>query len=413
LEDFFSKLAEVHPYLPAGAKLLALLILALIVDLITKRVLVRVVRAFAGRTSTKWDDALVQHKVFARLAKVVPAVVVYVGAAIVRDLPDDAVVLIRNVALGYIVLMLTMAATALLSAGNTIYSSLPVSRDRPIKGFIQLVQIVVWIFGGVMIIAAVLDRSPLLLLSGFGAMTAILLLVFKDTILSLVASVQLTAQDMVRVGDWIEMPQFGADGDVVDVQLHTVKVQNWDKTITTIPTHRLITDSFKNWRGMSQSGGRRIKRSVYFDVSSIRFLTDEEVERFTRFALLKSYIDSKERELAEFNEAIGNESEAEVNKRRLTNIGTFRAYAYNYIRTHPQIRKDMTLIVRQLAPGPEGLPLQIYCFTTTTAWADYESIQSDIFDHLLAIVPEFGLRLYQKPAGSDLAHLGATGAGGD
>jgi miniconductance mechanosensitive channel len=244
-------------------------------------------------------------------------------------------------------------------------------------------------------------------------MTAILLLVFKDTILSLVASVQLTAQDMVRVGDWIEMPQFGADGDVVDVQLHTVKVQNWDKTITTIPTHRLITDSFKNWRGMSQSGGRRIKRSVYFDVSSIRFLTDEEVERFTRFALLKSYIDSKERELAEFNEAIGNESEAEVNKRRLTNIGTFRAYAYNYIRTHPQIRKDMTLIVRQLAPGPEGLPLQIYCFTTTTAWADYESIQSDIFDHLLAIVPEFGLRLYQKPAGSDLAHLGATGAGGD
>jgi miniconductance mechanosensitive channel len=256
-----------------------------------------------------------------------------------------------------------------------------------------------------MIVAAVLDRSPLLLLSGFGAMTAILLLVFKDTILSLVASVQLTAQDMVRVGDWIEMPQFGADGDVVDVQLHTIKVQNWDKTITTIPTHRLISDSFKNWRGMSQSGGRRIKRPIFIDVSTIRKQTEEEVERFTRFALLKDYIKTKEQELADYNAALEVEVDAEVNQRRLTNIGTFRAYAFNYLKNHPRIRKDMTLLVRQLAPGPEGLPLEIYCFTTTTAWAEYEDIQSDIFDHLLAIVPEFGLRLFQKPAGSDLASL--------
>jgi miniconductance mechanosensitive channel len=311
----------------------------------------------------------------------------------------------RNVAMGYMVLMLTLALTAMLSAANSIYAASPIAKDRPLKGFVQLLQIVVWIFGGVMIIAAVLDRSPLLLLSGFGAMTAILLLVFKDTILSLVASVQLTAQDMVRVGDWIEMPQFGADGDVVDVQLHTVKVQNWDKTITTIPTHRLITDSFKNWRGMSQTGARRIKRAMYIDVASIRFQTNDEVDHFTRFALLKDHVTNKEQELADYNAGLATEVDSDVNKRRLTNIGTFRAYAYNYLKNHPKIHSGMTLIVRQLSPGPEGLPLEIYCFTNTTEWAAYEDIQSDIFDHLLAIVPEFGLRLYQKPAGSDLANL--------
>jgi miniconductance mechanosensitive channel len=210
---------------------------------------------------------------------------------------------------------------------------------------------------------------------------------------------------MVRVGDWIEMPQFGADGDVVDVQLHTVKVQNWDKTITTIPTHRLITDSFKNWRGMSQTGARRIKRSIFIDVSSIRFQTQDEVDHFTRFALLKDYVASKKQELADYNKGLATKVDSEVNARRLTNIGTFRAYAYNYLKNHPKIHEGMTLIVRQLGPGPEGLPLEIYCFTNTTEWAVYEDIQSDIFDHLLAVIPEFGLRLYQKPAGSDLANL--------
>jgi miniconductance mechanosensitive channel len=245
----------------------------------------------------------------------------------------------------------------------------------------------------------------LLLLSGFGAMTAILLLVFKDTILSLVASVQLTAHDMVRVGDWIEMPQCGADGDVVDVQLHTVKVQNWDKTITTIPTHRLISESFRNWRGMSQSGGRRIKRAVYLDVNSIRFQTSEEIEHFKRFALLKDYVANKEQELADYNASLKEAVDEAVNKRRLTNVGSFRAYAWNYLKNRPDIHEGMTLMVRQLAPGPEGLPLEIYCFTDTTVWTEYEGIQADIFDHLLAIVPEFGLRLYQKPAGSDLTSL--------
>ena len=401
----FEQLGSIHPLLPPVAGVLALLAAAVVINLIAKRLLVGTVRAIAKRSSIKWDDALVTHNVFGRLVQVVPALIVFVGVPFIPDLPEGVVQLMRNVAMGYMVLMLTLALTAALSAANTIYSASPVAKDRPIKGFLQLVQIVVWVFGGVMIIAAVLDKSPLLLLSGFGAMTAILLLVFKDTILSLVASVQLTAQDMVRVGDWIEMPQFGADGDVVDVQLHTVKVQNWDKTITTIPTHRLITDSFKNWRGMSQTGARRITRAIHIDVSTIRSLTSEEIAHFTRFALLKDYIENKKQELADYNAGLPMEVDAEVNQRRLTNVGTLRAYAYNYLKNHPKIDKNMTLIVRQLGPGPEGLPLEIYCFTNTTEWVEYEGIQSDIFDHLLAIVPEFGLRLYQKPAGSDLANL--------
>ena len=401
----FEKLGSINSLLPPVVGLLALLAGAVIIDLIAKRILVGAVRAFAKRSNVTWDDTLVTHNVFGRLVQVVPALIIFVGVPFIPGLPEGTVQLIRNIAMGYVVLTLTLGLTALLSAANTIYAASPIAKDRPLKGFVQLVQIVVWVLGGVLIVAVVLDRSPLLLLSGFGAMTAILLLVFKDTILSLVASVQLTAQDMVRVDDWIEMPQFGADGDVVDVQLHTVKVQNWDKTITTIPTHRLITDSFKNWRGMSQTGARRIKRAIFIDVSTIRMQTQDEVDHFNRFALLKDYITNKEQELADYNAGLATEVDAEVNRRRLTNIGTFRAYAYNYLKNHPSIHKGMTLIVRQLAPGPEGLPLEIYCFTSTTEWASYENIQSDIFDHLLAIVPEFGLRLYQKPAGSDLANL--------
>lgn len=399
------KLASIHELLPPVVGILVLLAGALVVDLIATRILVALVRSFASRSSASWDDVLVSHRVFDRLALVLPALIVYIGIAFVPGLAATLVELIRNVAMGFIVLMLTLALTALLSAANTIYSASELARHRPLKGFIQLLQIVVWILGGIMIIAAVIDRSPLLLLSGFGAMTAIVLLIFKDTILSLVASVQLSAQDMVRVGDWIEMPQFGADGDVVDVQLHTVKVQNWDKTITTIPTHRLITDSFKNWRGMSLAGARRIKRAIHIDVSSIRFQSQEEVDHFKRFALLQEYVENKVEELDSYNSSLEGAVEADVNKRRLTNLGTFRAYAFNYLKNHPQIHPQMTLLVRQRELGAEGLPLEIYCFTNTTVWAEYEDIQSDIFDHLLSIIPEFGLRLYQKPAGSDIANL--------
>ena len=405
LQQMIEKLQTIHPLLPAGLGLLAVLAGAFIVNLLVKHLLVRRVRAFAKRSSVTWDDALVSHNVFGHLVQILPAMIVFTGVQFIPGLPESGTQLIRNIAMAYMVLVLTLTLSAMLGAANTIYADSLAARHRPLKGFVQLAQIVVWIIGVVLIIASLMERSPVLLLSGFGAMTAILLLIFKDTILSLVASVQLTAQDMVRVGDWIEMPQFGADGDVVDVQLHTVKVQNWDKTITTIPTHRLIADSFKNWRGMSEIGARRIKRPVYIDVSSIRFQSQDEVDHFTRFALLKEYIKEKKKSLADYNAGLENEIDADVNKQRLTNIGTFRAYAFNYLKNHPKIHKEMTLIVRQLAAGPDGLPLEIYCFTKTTEWSAYEGIQSDIFDHLMAIVPEFGLRLYQRPAGSDLMNL--------
>jgi len=366
-----------------------------------------VVRALASRTQHTWDDALVKNKVGARLAQLVPAVVVNMGVQIVPGISESLEKLAMNLASAYMIVIVTITLVAALNALNDIYEANPEARKRPIKGFVQLLQLALMILGALLFIASLLDQSPVILLSGFGAMTAVLLLIFKDTLLSLVASVQLTAQDLVRVGDWIEVPQFGADGDVVDVELHTVRVQNWDKTITTIPTHRLISDSFKNWRGMSVSGGRRIKRALNLDASSIHFLSDEEVTRCKRFALLTDYLSGKEGELDQYNSQLlagaSADNDVAVNRRRLTNIGTFRAYVWQYLRQHPQIRQDMTLLVRPLPPGAHGVPIEIYCFTNTTEWAAYEDIQADIFDHVLAIVGEFGLRLFQQPAGTDFS----------
>lgn len=395
-------LEQIHPVLPAGAGLLLLLLLAIAAHFVTRFILRRVVHAFARRSEATWDDALAEEKAFARVAQIVPALVVYVGIRFVAGVPEGLERLVNNLAMAWIVLMAALGISAALSAANRIYSMRPAARHRPIKGFVQLAKIVVFIVAAVLIVAALMDRSPALLLTGFGAMTAVLLLVFRDTILGLVASVQLTAQDMVRVGDWIAMPRFNADGFVTDVALHTVTVQNWDKTITTIPTHALISDSFTNWRGMYSSGGRRIKRSVFVDVESIRFLTPEEIDRFRNFALLKDYIAKKEAELDAHNRSVEQGGGEAINLRRLTNIGTFRAYVLNYVTSHPGINPDMTLIVRQLASGPEGLPLEIYAFTRDTAWVAYEGVQGDIFDHVLAVTGEFGLALFQNPTGQDL-----------
>src|SRR5690606_21205203 len=284
---------------------------------------------------------------------------------------------------------------------NEIYNSFEMARNRPIKGIIQIINLLLYAMALILIIAIILDRSPWFFLSGLGAMTAILLLVFRDTILSLVAGVQLTTNSLIRIGDWIEMPQFAADGDVVDIALHAVRVQNWDKTITVIPTHKFLEHSFKNWRGMQESGGRRIKRAIHIDINTIRFLTDEEIERFGRFALLREYIARKKQELEEHNRQKVDDPSVAANVRRLTNVGTFRAYVTQYLRQHPGIRQDMTFLVRQLQPTGEGLPIEIYVFTNSTKWAVYEGIQADIFDHILAIVPEFGLRVYQTPSSND------------
>ena len=394
-----------YPLIATLVGIALLIIVALIADLVAKRQLLRLLRGLARRTRSTWDDALIDQQVFRRFAKMVPAVIVMFGAQWVPGIPDGMLQVIENIALAYMALMIMLAVGALMNAANDIYEQYPIAKDRPIKGYLQVTKIILYCIGAILVVAALLDRSPLLLLSGFGAMTAVLMLVFRDTILSLVASIQLIGNDMVRVGDWIEMPECNADGDVIDVALHTVKVQNWDKTITTIPTHKLITASFRNWRGMSESGGRRIKRSLLLDQNSIRFLTDEETAKFNRFALLKNYIETKQQELSTVNAALNSGEATNVNQRRLTNIGTFRAYIVNYLRNRSDINESMTFLVRQLPPGADGLPIEIYIFTKTTAWVAYESIQADIFDHLLAIIPEFGLRVYQKPSGMDVRAL--------
>jgi len=368
--------------------------------------LVPLIRRVVGATAITWDDVLVRHKVFERLSHVVPALVISAGVRFVPELSDTTRVLIHRVALAFIVVSITAAVSGFLTALNDLYARNAEYRRRPIKGYLQLLKILLYVVAGVVVVSILLDRSPWLFISGLGALSAVTMLVFRDTILSLVASLQIASNDMIHVGDWIEMPQAGADGDVIDIALHVVKVQNWDKTISTIPTHKFISESFKNWRGMSESGGRRIKRAFSIDVNTVRFLDAEEIERFGRWSLLREYVRGKREELEAYNSQPGRDRSIQADVRSLTNVGMMRAYVEAYLRTHPAVHHEaFTLIVRHLPPGSDGLPIEIYCFTNDTAWASYEAIQADIFDHIFAIVPEFGLRVFQQPAGSDLADL--------
>ncbi|WP_299194885.1 mechanosensitive ion channel domain-containing protein [uncultured Erythrobacter sp.] len=378
-----------------GLALLAFASLAL--NYVLKHVILRLAAPYLDRKTKTIDKSATW------LATAAPLLVISRGIALVPNLPAEVYDLVRNVAQALIVLSVAMAIVKALSYANELYERLPRSRNRPIKGYVQVVKILVLCGAAIILISVLIDQSPLLLLSGLGAITAVLLLVFKDTILSLVASVQLTTNDMLRVGDWITMPSMDADGDVIDISLHTVKVQNFDKTITTIPTHRLVSDAFQNWRGMAESGGRRIKRSIVLDQNTIRFLDDEEVLDLKKFKMLKTYLADKREEIAEWNARELDGEDAPVNARRLTNIGTLRAYMIAYLQWHPRIGDGFTMLVRQMAPGPQGVPIEIYCFTDTTSWGEYENIQGDIFDHLLAIVPEFDLALFQEPTGRDMS----------
>jgi miniconductance mechanosensitive channel len=390
---------------------LCVLLLSWMADVLAKRILLRVISRVVARTRFTWDDAIQERRVFHHLAHVAPAAVLYYGAVLVPGLPEPVTQVTQRVALSLMVLVMAISANAFLSAVNDLYSTRPDAKSRPIKGYLQIVAIVLWIGAAILIVSTLLDKRPTIFLGGLAGLTAVVLLVFRDTILSLVASIQLTQNDMIAVGDWIEMPKFGADGDVVDIALHTVKVQNWDKTITTIPTHKLIEDSFKNWRRMSQSGGRRVKRAIHLDLGTIRFLSQEEIERFGRFELLQEYISRKMEEIEAYNAerlaraGEGGRERVIANARRLTNLGTFRSYIVSYLRQHPKVHQGMTLLVRQLQSGPTGLPLEIYVFSNDTSWVEYEGFQSDIFDHLLAMVPEFGLRVFQNPSGQDLRGL--------
>lgn len=386
--------------------LLALGLLAWLANWGTRHVLLRGLRRFLKPALSDRVPELSPLRVTSRLANIVPALVLSAGIGLIPDVPAAVVTVVKNVSSAFIVLTVALAIGSALDLVNALYQRRPEAGERPIKGYVQILKIVIYALATILVVASLIDRSPLILLSGLGAMAAVLMLIFQDTLLSLVASVQLSSNDMVRLGDWIEVPPLNADGEVVDIALHTVKVLNWDKTTTTIPTKKLISDSFKNWRSMRESGGRRIKRSILLDQQSIHFLDDAQQDRLAHFVLLQAYFAAKAEELATWNAGHPGTQNA-INQRRLTNIGTFRVYVERYLRGHPGIHQGMTLMVRQLAPTPDGLPLELYCFTSDTAWVAYEGIQSDIFDHLLAILPEFGLRVFQHPSGADMQAMGS------
>ncbi len=376
--------------------------------LLARKVLLRSVTHLIRASSTKIDDVLLSQGVLNRAALLLPVLVFYYGAGVLPG-SRETVLQVVNAALLMVVLLV---AGALIDALQEAMADYDARTEVPIKSYAQILKIALYVIGGLMTVAVLTGRSPWVLLSGVGALMAVIILVFRDTLLSLVASFTIASNRLVKVGDWIEVPTFGADGDVIDMALHTVKVQNWDKTITTIPTHKLVEVSFKNWRGMQDSGGRRIKRAIHIDMHSIRFCDPEMLQRFERFELIRDYLNARRQEVEQYNAESRVDASELVNGRRLTNVGTFRAYVAAYLRSHPRIRQDMTFLIRQLAPTGQGLPLEIYVFTNTTVWAEYEDIQSDVFDHLLAVVPRFGLRVYQEPAGSDfaaLAHIGAAG----
>jgi miniconductance mechanosensitive channel len=402
MDDWLKELGLVS-WLIEAADLAVVLLAATLVYYVVRWSLVRTTRKLAASTSTHWDDEIVKSGVFTRIAHIAPAFVVYYGMNFFPDIPEALADGTRRIAVAVMILVAALGLSSFLRAAEAIYNSRPEYRERPIKGYLQVVSILIFIVTALLILGALMNRSPWIFVSGIGAMTAVLLLVFRDTILSFVASIQIASNDMIRVGDWIEVPELGADGDVIEVALHTVKVQNWDKTITTIPTHRLITDSFKNWRGMSLSGGRRIKRSVAIDLQSVRFLTEDEITRFESWSLLRDYIQGKRNELTAANAGSGIDQQISADLRRLTNLGTFRAWICATLRNHPEIHQTgHTLMVRQLASGPQGVPIEVYCFSKDTAWVNYEDIQADLFDRILAMVPDFGLKVFQEPAGSDL-----------
>ncbi|WP_411849657.1 mechanosensitive ion channel family protein [Stenotrophomonas sp. LGBM10] len=385
----------------------ALALAAWLANFVTKRILLRGLRKLVSRLpgNAAGNEGGNNLRVISRLANVVPSMVIAAGVQVVPDLPAQLVEFVVGACRAWAVLTVALAVSHALDAANDLYERRPDARNKPIKGYLQVVKIVVFVIAGLSIVATLLGVKLGPLVTGLGAATAVLMLIFQDTILSLVASVQISGDGRVRLGDWIEMPSQNADGDVIDIALHTITVQNFDKTITTIPTKKLVTESFKNWRGMQEAGGRRIKRALYLDQHSVGFLDAEGLARLEQFALLREYLRDKQTELAQWNAELRAKGMDAINARRVTNLGTFRAYVERYLRQHPGIHTDMTLLVRQLQPTTQGLPLEIYCFTRSTAWAAYEGVQSDVFDHLLAILPAFGLRVFQ--ASSDAMLMAA------
>lgn len=400
---------HIEPHLPGSEayiqvtlQIAIIAVVAFIAHWLAKRFITLFVHRLVARTKTQWDDVLKRWNVLYRIAHLVPAVLIYklAGDMFAEDTFGRS--FLQSASLVYLIAAGMFVLDSFLNAVHELYQGQAAAREIPLRGFIQVIKVILYFLAFMCVVAILLGKDLFVLLGGLGAMTAVLMFIFKDAILGFIAGIQLTTNRMVAQGDWIEMPKYGADGAVTEILLTTVKVQNWDKTITSIPTYALISESFRNWRGMLESGGRRIMRSVYIDLQSIQFCNEEMLRRFEKIQVLEDYLSRKKKELEEYNQQHGIDPSSPVNGRKLTNVGTFRAYITAYLRNHPMINQEMTFLVRQLEPTPNGLPIQVYVFCKDKTWANFESIQSDIFDHIFAVAPEFGLRVFQNPSGVDI-----------
>lgn len=381
---------------------LGILLVAYVADAVCRKLLLKVVARLVKQTKVTWDDIVFDRKVMVHLSRMVAPILIYILLPLAfSDAASATLSLIMRFCMIFIIVMFLSFLSTLLTAVYTVYSDKEQFRDRPLKGLLQTVQVIIYFIGGIIVVSILIDKSPGVLLTGLGASAAVLMLVFKDSIMGFVSGIQLSANKMLKVGDWITMPKYGADGDVIEVSLNTVKVRNFDKTITTIPPYALVSDSFQNWSGMEESGGRRIKRSINIDMNSVKFCTPEMLAKYRKIQLLSGYVEETEKVIEEYNKEHGIDNSILVNGRRQTNLGVFRAYLTCYLKSHPSVNHNMTCMVRQLQPTDRGLPLELYFFAATTSWIPYEDLQSDVFDHLLAIVPEFDLHVFQSPSGDD------------
>jgi len=395
---------EIVAYVGLGIDLLILLLVAWIADRIAKLVILRLVSAYVKRSKNQWDDLFLERKVFNNLAHLAPAFAVYqLFPLFFKDFEGLTNLLLRATEI-YAVVVVVMVANSFLNAVRDILFKTESLKDKPIGSYVQLAKITMYMFGGVYLISLLIGKDPLAIMAGFGAATAVLLLIFRDTILGLVASITISANDMVRIGDWVSFDKYGADGDVIEISLTTVKVKNWDATITTVPTYAFMSDAFKNWRNMQALGARRIKRSLSVTMSTVKLVNSEMLERYKKIQLIQPFIDQRQQEIEKYNAEHKADKSVQINGRNMTNLGLFRRYAEEYIRRNPHISKELTLMVRQLEPSELGIPLELYCFSTDTRWVYYESIQADIMDHLIAATAYFDLEVFERPTGN-LNHL--------
>lgn len=387
------------------SELLISFLFSLIAFYAAKLILLGIIKKIASRTSTNWDDILLEKRFFKRIAYIIPAYILYAATPFIFSTHPDFSTLIQKGISIYVIIVFTLVILSFLDAAHEIYNEYPHSKSKPITGYVQVAKIIIYVICVVFILSVFLNQKAGILFGGLGAFSAVLLLVFKDSILGFVAGLQISSNDMLQKGDWISMQSFNTDGIVIDITLAVVKIQNWDNTVSTVPTYNMITDSFVNYRSMQASGARRIKRSINIDLKSIKFCTQAMIDKFTSFEIIKEYVISKETELMKYNEENNFDPENPVNARRQTNIGVFRNYLLNYLRNNPFIRQDMSIIVRQLPPTEFGLAIEVVCYCTYTEWGQFEDVQSDIFDHVLAVTPFFELDLFQRPGGNDFARV--------